>query len=80
MLEMSDYNLVADIRKEANGTECLYHENFSFRKHGKSVQNSTQRWACSKRSSINCNATANTVDVDGVQMMKLMITEHCHQP
>lgn len=78
-LEISDYNTLADIRKEANGIEHLYHENFHFRKNGKCTQNNTQRWACSKKDSISCKATASTVEVDGVQMMKLMTAEHCHQ-
>lgn len=79
-LEISDYNVAADIRKEANGLERLYHESYQYRKNGRSAQNSTQRWACSKKDSLRCSATASTVDVDGVQMMKLMVTEHCHQP
>lgn len=77
--DLSDYNILADIRVNADGKQNLFHESFKFGKHSKKDWTLT-RWTCTKHSKDKCRAVMSTTIIDGVCMMKVVRAEHTHQP
>lgn len=77
--DLSDYNIVADIRLNGEGKENLFHESFKFGKHNKKDCPLT-RWTCTKHSKNKCRAVMSTAVINGVRMMKVIRAEHTHQP
>lgn len=72
-----EYNVVAEIRQNSFGRENLFHNNYKFNKNGKSVMK--QLWLCTKHRSERCKASASTMEIDGVVMMKVLKAEHTHE-
>lgn len=73
-----EFNIVADLRKNASGGENLFHNGFKYTKYGKGVR--TQHWRCSRSFGKGCRATATTMEINGVIMMKVLHADHTHQP
>lgn len=76
--DFADFNIVADIQKERDGRENVYHANRKFCQHSKASNSVFKRWVCTKNRSESCRAIIKTVDVDGVTMMKIVRAEHTH--
>lgn len=76
-INTSGYNQVADIRRNMNGKDSLYHDNYKYTKGHKGTQ--VQGWQCSKHSSEQCKAYNSTMDIDGITMMKIVRPNHNHQ-
>lgn len=76
--EFADFDIVADVRKDADGRENLYHQNQKFCRHSKASTSVSSRWVCTKNRSERCRAIIKTADVDGVTMMCVVRAEHTH--
>lgn len=76
--DATEFNIVADIRKDCGGVEYLHHNGFKLSKYGKSPK--TQPWRCQRSRGLKCPATVSTMKIDGVVMMKVLNTSHTHQP
>lgn len=71
-----EYNIIADIRQNPFGRENLFHNNYKFNKNGKGVRR--QVWQCTKHRTERCKASASTMEIGGVVMMKVLKAEHTH--
>lgn len=76
--DWSEFNIVADIRENGNGSENLFYDNNKFNKHNKTNKYGQQRWECSKRKTKRCKAAAFTMEVNGIMMMKVLAHDHLH--
>lgn len=76
--DLSLFYIAAVIQTDKSGYERLFYDGYSFRRHEKGTF--IQRWTCVKRASHKCRASVSTTGIDGVQMMKLLIIEHNHEP
>lgn len=76
--DATEYNIVADIRKDQKGVEYLYHDGFKLTKYGKCMK--TQPWRCQRSRGLKCPATVSTIKIDDNVMMKVLNASHTHQP
>lgn len=77
-IDLTDFKIVADIRKDAEGRENVYHENQKFCQHDKTSTAAIKRWVCTLNRSAKCRAIIKTANVDGVTMMQIVRAEHTH--
>lgn len=78
-LDMSGFDTVADIRLSARNAVILHLNGFKFKKNRTNALITS--WSCNKRTAkANCKASAQTIDVNGVTMAKMFVTEHTHEP
>lgn len=75
---MSEYNIIANIRFNEKGGENLFRNDNKFLKSNKPNQFGQQRWECTKKRSQKCSASASTMDINGVIMLKILVDEHSH--
>lgn len=76
--DVSGYTIVADVRRNSSGRENLFYNGHKFNKNGRNVQ--SQLWQCTKHGAGHCKATASTMEIDGVVMMKVFNSMHSHAP
>lgn len=78
-LDTTGYDMIADIRKNGNGSENLFYNNHKFNKHNKINKYGQQRWQCTIRADgQRCRGAASTMEMNGTIMMKVVIAEHSH--
>lgn len=71
------FDFIADVRKNAAGRENLYRNGFKYTKHGNGI--TRQHWQCTKtKSAYSCRASASTMEIDGVIMVKELTSVHTH--
>lgn len=74
---LDNFNIVADFCMSKINTEQLFYNGYKYFKD--KTCKSIVYWKCVKfNSDPKCKARANTKSVNGVIMMKLGPSEHCH--